>query len=230
MITVGGLDSINEVDSCDWEYMSVAIWNLTENTGNGWGSIYTHDAAPYQVPYNIYSVIGGGQQGNASKLLPDGGWNNTMVAKLFTGTTNLQAPAGGPSNQTNSSNPPASSKKGISSGAITGAVVGSVAGLSIIIATIFCWRRKLQKKKKAALLEGEQAAAKDEEYHKSELENTEAMSPVEMSGEKVFQLDSNNLPVEVGGNHVSELPGSPVSAEADSRELHNYINDIAKRG
>lgn len=241
MITVGGLDSTNATDNCDWEFMSVAIWNLTENSGNGWGSVFKYDAAPYQVPKNIYKVIGGGPQGNATVLLPSGGWSSASVAKLFSGTTNLTAPANItlPSTTT-----PPSSKKKISAGAIAGAVVGGVAGLLLIItaAFLFVRRRKRALQKKKALEEEEEqkrrnevlaaaAAAATTEYHKPELENTETKSPTEKDDkDPIQQLDSHQLAAEAGSNERVELPGSPVMVEADSRELYNFSDDIMKRG
>src|SRR5277367_2012372 len=92
MITIGGLDNVNATDYCDWEYMSVGIYDLTEGESVGWGSVFSADKPPYQVNAQIFAVIGGGPNGNATKLLPDGGWSSTLVASLFTGTDNQTAP------------------------------------------------------------------------------------------------------------------------------------------
>jgi hypothetical protein len=133
MVTVGGLDSINTTDYCDWEFKSVAIYDLTEGNLAGWGSVFMADKPPYQVNAQISAVIGGGLDGNATKLLPDGGWSSTLVANLFTGTNNQTAPfvltgSSPPSPIASSSN---RTSKAIIAGASVAAVV-SFAGLCVL--------------------------------------------------------------------------------------------------
>ncbi|TAQ85422.1 hypothetical protein B7494_g6243 [Chlorociboria aeruginascens] len=94
MVTVGGLDNANATDNCDWEYMSVAIFDMTEGTVNGWGSVFSANKPPYQVNSQIVTAVGGDLNGSATQLLPQGGWSSTQVANLFTGTNNQTAPVG----------------------------------------------------------------------------------------------------------------------------------------
>lgn len=56
MITVGGAGTAAINKECDWERKSVAIYDLSALI---WGSVFTHDAAPYEVPPKITSRIGG---------------------------------------------------------------------------------------------------------------------------------------------------------------------------
>jgi hypothetical protein len=130
MVTVGGLDSINTTDYCDWEFKSVAIYDLTEGELAGWGSVFMADKPPYQVNAQISAVIGGGLDGNATKLLPDGGWSSTLVANLFTGTNNQTAPFVLP--DSSSLSPAAPSSNRTRKAVIAGASVVGFAGLCIL--------------------------------------------------------------------------------------------------
>lgn len=143
-ITVGGLDQSNVTDSCDWEYKSVAVYDMTDEDP-GWGSIYFADKPPFQVPSKIYSVVGGNADGKATNLTPSNGWSSAGLAKIMTGTTNQTAPATIPSPATSPSPSPSSgsehhSSSHLSGGAIAGFVIGSVAG-AIIIAALLCFLR-----------------------------------------------------------------------------------------
>ena len=85
MVTVGGIrNGTNATWQCDWEYRGVAMFDLT---ALGWGSVYDSGKPPYQVASKISAVVGGGLDGGATKLFPDGGWTSTLVAQLFTGST-----------------------------------------------------------------------------------------------------------------------------------------------
>lgn len=56
MITVGGGTQAAINRDCDWETKGVAIYDLSTLL---WGSVFTHDAPPYEVPKPIINVIGG---------------------------------------------------------------------------------------------------------------------------------------------------------------------------
>ena len=58
MLTVGGIRYDSITKGCDWETKSVAILNLNSTQ---WGQVYHPDAGEYEVPSQIYNVIGGGQ-------------------------------------------------------------------------------------------------------------------------------------------------------------------------
>lgn len=89
-ITVGGQRYADWSRECDWEYKSVAIYNLNQEQ---WGSIWNPDLPEYQVPSSISKVVGGGPNGGAMKLRPDTGWESMQMAMLFTGTNDQTAPA-----------------------------------------------------------------------------------------------------------------------------------------
>ena len=88
MMTVGGVDSATQTtSSCDSE--GLRFLDLTNLT---WGTAFDTGRPAYQVGPGISRAIGGGPDGGATKMLPDGGWDDTLVANLFTGTTDLTAP------------------------------------------------------------------------------------------------------------------------------------------
>lgn len=125
MITVGGIASSNVTGTCDWESMGVAVLDLTLM---GWGSVFDSMAAPYEVNTMISDVVGGGPDGNATRLLPDGGWTSTGLANLFTGSTNQTQPYSPPRNL------PVEGGSGGTRGASVGAIVGGVIGGVVLLA------------------------------------------------------------------------------------------------
>ena len=56
MLTVGGADSINLYDNCDWEIKGVAILNVSSII---WGSVFEANGADYRVPDQVVSLVGG---------------------------------------------------------------------------------------------------------------------------------------------------------------------------
>jgi hypothetical protein len=211
MITVGGLDNINATDYCDWEYKSVAIYDLTEGESVGWGSVFSADKAPYQVNAQISAVIGGGPNGNATKLFPYGGWSNTLVASLFTGTTNQTAPVPISGSTTTPALSTPSRTKSTRKGAIAGGVVGGIGIIAIISALILLTRRSWKMPKKVN-------ADAQQQYLKSEMDGKGAViyqssskdeetSPMEMPP-SVYQTHS-----EISGNPRSEVYGGQIPAE-----------------
>lgn len=125
MVTVGGIASSNVTGTCDWESMGVAVLDLTLM---GWGSVFDSMAAPYEVNTMISDVVGGGPDGNATRLLPDGGWTSTGLANLFTGSTNQTQPYSPPRNL------PVEGESGGTRGASVGAIVGGVIGGVVLLA------------------------------------------------------------------------------------------------
>lgn len=90
MVTIGGLLQSNYTDTwCDWEYMGVAIFEMSNFI---WGSVCDATAAPYTVFSNISSAIGGDPSGKATLLLPDSGWSSLQLATVMTGSANQTAP------------------------------------------------------------------------------------------------------------------------------------------
>lgn len=57
MLTVGGNEGSSITSNCDWETKSVAIYDMATLQ---WGSIFTYNAPPYEVPQRLTDVIGGG--------------------------------------------------------------------------------------------------------------------------------------------------------------------------
>jgi hypothetical protein len=211
MITVGGLDNVNATDYCDWEYKSVAIYDLTEGESVGWGSVFSADKAPYQVNAQISAVIGGGPNGSATKLLPYGGWSNTLVASLFTGTTNQTAPVpiSGYATVLASSGPP--NTKSTRKATIGGGVAGGIGAIAIISALIFLTHRYLKTPRKVH-------ADAQRQYFKSEMDGKGTV--IYQSGQKDVETSPMEMPPsvyqthsEISGNPRSEVCGGQIPAE-----------------
>lgn len=164
MITVGGIASPNITGTCDWESMGVAILDLTLMR---WGSVFDSGAAPYQVNTMISDVVGGGPDGNATKLLPDGGWTSTGLARLFTGSTNQTRPYSPPEDLSNTA-------RSAEIGAIVGGVVGGVAFLALI--GVVAWKMK---KTRFSPVGSTKEASSPTRVDKIELQSTTTNSRVE---------------------------------------------------
>ncbi|KAM0814001.1 putative Peptidase A1 domain-containing protein [Seiridium cardinale] len=199
MITIGGTNLTNYPTNCDWEWMSVAILDLTEMA---WGSIYDSNKPPYQVNHQISTLVGGGSDGAATKLLPDGGWTSSMVAQLFTGTTNQSAPYS-PSGAINSSNPSTGSGSGVNVGAIVGGTVGGVVLVALLGLQLWWLRRRRRQRQRAAAPEETKPAPAMEQQHREEI-----------AGEPVIELPANEYVSEMQDRStwLSELPGSSPGA------------------
>lgn len=137
MMTVGGVDSATyTTGSCDSE--GLRFLDLTNLT---WGTAFDTGRPAYQVGPGISRVIGGGLDGGATKMLPDGGWDDTLVANLFTGTTDLTAPYV-PVNKRNTtgfhdpSGEPGYPAAAAASRPDVGAIVGGVAGGVVLLALV----------------------------------------------------------------------------------------------
>ncbi|KAK9771907.1 putative Peptidase A1 domain-containing protein [Seiridium cardinale] len=199
MITIGGTNLTNYPTNCDWEWMSVAILDLTEMA---WGSIYDSNKAPYQVNHQISTLVGGGSDGAATKLLPDGGWTSSMVAQLFTGTTNQSAPYS-PSGAISSSNPSTGSDSGVNIGAIVGGTVGGAVLVALLGLQLWWLRRRRRQRQRAAAPEETKPAPAMEQQHREEI-----------AGEPVIELPANEYVSEMQDRStwLSELPGSSPGA------------------
>jgi hypothetical protein len=216
MITIGGLDNVNATDYCDWEFMSVVIYDLTDGTINGWGSAFSVNKSPYQVNSGVSAVIGGGLNGNATKLLPAGGWSTTQIANLFTGTDNQTAQVN-IEGLTNSPSP----TKSKNIGAIIGGTIGGVATLALLASLSLLFVRHYPKFFKKS--EGNE----QEQYIKAELDTlgraesdpqplSEAREPRELppgihgvvpeaAGTARSELSGNKWPVEMGVSEIYEM-------------------------
>lgn len=223
MVTVGGIASSNITRDCDWESMGVAILDLTLMT---WGSIFDSRAAPYQVNTMISDVVGGGPDGNATKLLPDGGWTSTGLANLFTGTANQTEPYSPPGSlpATNGSD----SIHATRIGAIVGGVIGGVVVLTLI--GVLTWgvkNKRLRiwgvKMKRFSWLWGTKESNGQTRFDKPELQSTPATStarPAAVTGE------GTGVTSEITGTPIGELTGRQLIAELEERrgtfELENH--------
>jgi len=124
-----------------------------------WEEVYNPDDGEYEVPEEIYKVIGGGPDGRAT-LLPEKGMANSdmegkfkkIIDKIKEGSTNETATStesdtlSESTSDTESDAVGGGSKNGLAAGAIAGIVVGAVIGLSLLVFAVF-WIRKRSKTK-----------------------------------------------------------------------------------
>ncbi|KAI7785673.1 hypothetical protein LA080_006238 [Diaporthe eres] len=194
MITVGGIESSNVTGKCDWETMGVAVLDLTLM---GWGSVFDSNAAPYQVNTMISDVIGGGPNGNATMLLPDGGWISTGLAKLFTGTTNQTEPYSPPGSLPVTSG--SDSTRATKAGAIVGGVIGGVLLLALL--GLLAWRIR---RKRFRRLDSAKDANGQTGVDKPELQSTPAISGAMPAA---LTREASGMTSEIAGTPVGELSG-----------------------
>ncbi|KAI1415069.1 hypothetical protein F5Y13DRAFT_197071 [Hypoxylon sp. FL1857] len=193
MLTSGGLGR-DPPNGCDWEWRGVAILDLFEVS---WGEHFNVDSPPYRVGSKITQVIGGGPDGGARKMLPDGGWSSPSIANLFTRTTDQNAPftpLGSVDTESSGKGPPRASTS-----IIAGSVVGGLVFISLVAIGFFAARRSLKKRKKHEIIEWRFEGDELDGIPRSEL------------GIGVRQTHA-----EVGGNPLSELFGRQIPAELAS--------------
>lgn len=208
MITVGGISRSNITSDCDWESMGVAILDLTLMS---WGSIFDSAAAPYQVNSMISEVIGGGLHGEATKLLPAGGWTSIGMAKLFTGTTNQTQPYSFSGTATKS--PETERAAGSRIGAIVGGTLGGVILLAMVSSLAWFMKRRRENKPfkwwAPSRVSNEQGP---ERFEKPELPATTSGG-----GREVVNTEDFGITPEVTGMPVGELTGQREPAELEER-------------
>ncbi len=214
MVTVGGINS-TDTTTCDWEWMGVAILDLT---AMAWGSVYDSAKPAYQVSPLISAAIGGGLDGGATKLLPDACWTSIAVANLFTGTSSQTAPFVPPSNDdTPGSNSGGSG--GTHTGAIVGGSVGGGVGLLGVVAGLVFWRR--WRRKREVGREGTGRAGRAELAGPGEPKPDDSPSG---SPPGVLAHITPHTPLsELGGSPViSELPENQIAIElADNGNIYD---------
>ena len=211
MVTVGGIrNGTNATWQCDWEYRGVAMFDLT---ALGWGSVYDSGKPPYQVASKISAVVGGGLDGGATKLFPDGGWTSTLVAQLFTGSTSQTAPyvpsGSASSSGANGGQNGGDGDGGTNVGAIVGGVVGGVAFLALIGLPAFFWRRHWRRRQQPP----------------EEAPPPPPKPPLEAPGSPLIELPASRPEaVELEGS-----VGSPLSptwrSELDDFDPHERVGD-----
>lgn len=208
MITVGGINSTDYTSNCDWEWMGVAILDLTTNA---WGSVYDSQKPPYEVTQDISAVVGGGPRGGATKLLPSGGWTSFQIANLFTGTGNQSAPYTIPTANSGGTSQSDKSEGGSSStnaGAIAGGTVGGIVFVAIVATALYCGRRRRPRPRQSTSELAARNEAKPEPSHIST-----AVPPA--IADPQYKPQSPATPTsELGGTGiVNELLGEQFLAE-----------------
>lgn len=234
MITVGGINSTDITGNCDWEWMGVAILDLSTNA---WGSVYDSQKPPYEVTPDISAVVGGGPRGGATRLLPSGGWTSFQIANIFTGSSNQSAPY--PIPDANSGRTPSSdmSKGGSSStnaGAIAGGTVGGVVFVAIAATALYCWRRRRPRQDQPTLELAARDEAKPETSHFSTAvppaiadPQYKPQSPASPASELAGTGVVNEL---LGEQRLAELPEHPVKPWPERGHEYHEAGDYYYQG
>jgi len=187
MITTGGGTQAAITKDCDWEVKGVAIYDLSTLL---WGSVYTANDAPYEVPKLVYNEIGGNETGNATLLEPSAGFSSAALRHMFlpnqTDPSKNSTNSTGTSNTTNSATSSATPKP--KSGAIAGGIVGGLVGLAAFVGLgAFFFRRRRQQvagleASGQNLVEKDGSAVKPNNEMLADTEFVPSSPPVELPG------------------------------------------------
>jgi len=128
MLVYGGRNGSDYQREC-FDQTGIHVFDMTTLT---WKEDYDPNSGEYEVPKEIYDVIGGGPYGGAT-LLPENSMANSEMEAKFRDIIGRTTPI--------KSKP---TKSRVSGGAITGIVVGAFVGISLIISGIL-WLRKRSK-------------------------------------------------------------------------------------
>ncbi|KAL7627367.1 hypothetical protein AAE478_001560 [Parahypoxylon ruwenzoriense] len=221
MVTVGGINDTNTTASCDQEWMGMGILDLTSMN---WIYNFDSEKDPYQVSTLISAIVGGGPDGGATMLLPNGGWSSTPVAKLFTGTENQTAPYTTLNTERAPSSPTGASNKS-NVGPIIGGTIGGVAFVVIVVlAFVFWWRsrrRRLRERQPVSQPKDDTPELDGASMPKASTTPTADIPPAELGGttyQKPLILSEleGAPPNELEGSPTSELHGRQMPAELES--------------
>jgi len=147
MVTYGGVPSAKEEgdnDACDQENYGLRLFDMSKLA---WTKRYDGPAAAgknvYAVPKILYDVIGGNEQGGATRTAPVAGFETPSMASLF----QRSRPSGTSTSPStpNDTGTTASTKKKTNIGAIAGAVIGGLAVLAIILVGVLCLLKRKRK-------------------------------------------------------------------------------------
>jgi hypothetical protein len=139
MVTYGGMKSgwgysEEEEDYCDQENYGLRLFDLSKLT---WTSRYDGPSSgrhAFKVPGLVYDVIGGNEQGSATRTAPTAGFETAAMASLFQMSSSSSSMA------------PPPSKKSSNTGAIAGGVVGGLAGIVMVIVGVFCFMKRRKRR------------------------------------------------------------------------------------
>lgn len=237
MITIGGLLQSNySTTNCDWEYMGVAILDLSEFI---WGSVFDANAAPYQVFSNISEVIGGDANGSAKALLPSGGWSNVQLASLMTGSANTSAPVpknraslvpepvttsspspSSPAPTLNASHSPSSnsSSSSVNTKAIIGGICGAVVVFVLAGLLYFLYKMKAKRRYETMNKDGTFDATRPKAPFEMEEMHDKGHGPYNDAGPREMPVAETR----------TEMPGSETRPEMPGSEARPEILGSAK--
>ncbi|KAG8527054.1 uncharacterized protein KY384_008483 [Bacidia gigantensis] len=137
MILVGGTNSMNYTEGCDWHTKGVGVMDMNEIV---WGRVYDANAEDYQVPVNVSRRIGGDKNGGAAMRQPTLGFDQEGLAKIFNGTTKAKTLQNATVTNTPSKMSPSNT---ISKSIIVCTAVGAVALVGVTGSLVYLYRRGL---------------------------------------------------------------------------------------
>ncbi|KAF2491506.1 hypothetical protein BU16DRAFT_120146 [Lophium mytilinum] len=196
LLTVGGQTHTRPEKGCDWEYRSVAVYDMTNLT---WGSIYNAEAAPWEVPGVLSNTL------NGKNSEPVGGWDEPGLEAIMTKTRIWSA---GPVTSTPQGR---SSRHHIPKAVIIGATIGGIMGLVLIGFAVMLFRRGhfIRRAKERFELQG---------VHKLEMSQDSEKKKYELQGTFVCaEMDEVCSPAEAPRDTVTyaaELPATTVQKGA----------------
>ena len=193
MLAIGGTFPLDP-DGCDyeqnWAVHNIDLGGVIEDRWQDVWAGYQKDLQGYQVPHFVSNVIGGDQDGGATRTVPQEGFGNPDLGPLLAMTAEFQSRERAADGRTA---PPATSgdsddsSGGLSAGAVAGIVVaGAVVAVFLLLALWMFWRKR---------------------------KSTHRHQPVEMSGSPLspyapvtYYHDSGSNAAVMTPGHINHLP------------------------
>ncbi|KAL0258908.1 hypothetical protein SLS55_006412 [Diplodia seriata] len=175
--------------TCDWETKGVAVLDMSTMK---WGSVFDAYAAAYRVPDAVVGAIGGGAEGGATATAPAGGFDETVVAAMFSPRVAATPPSGDSG---------AADTDSGDAGTVAGAVVGGLVAVGLLLGICLCI---LRKKKRA------REKAREEEDRNRNTEGYQGMGYPEFPDASRYELN--------GQGHVPEMTGGALAHEIHATE------------
>ncbi|OMP85498.1 Host cell factor [Diplodia seriata] len=175
--------------TCDWETKGVAVLDMSTMK---WGSVFDAYAAAYRVPDAVVGAIGGGAEGGATATAPAGGFDETVVAAMFSPRVAATPPSGDSG---------AADTDSGDAGTVAGAVVGGLVAVGLLLGICLCI---LRKKKRA------REKAREEEDRNRNTEGYQGMGYPEFPDASRYELN--------GQGHVPEMTGGALAHELHATE------------
>lgn len=184
MIVLGGDQSDaggNSVSGCNAQYPPL---KLLDTSAYSWQTTFPLPNSTYEVPAQVYNIIGGDGSGSANLTAPVGGFNATIGDAAATAIFSNRVAR----NQRLSFTVKPDIAPSPSATNLTGAIVGAVVGGLVLIAGLAIYLIIFQRRRRARRAQ----IGTHSEWHKPELPD-QTRSIQEPDGPQTHEMDGNNF-------------------------------------